>query len=86
MAAFLLPPLRSSLGEHSSSGLIVNQWLNQFCLVFPDQEYYNKGDYIIREGEEGNTFYIIANGKVICNTLSSVGNGRGCRVKSLRLH
>ncbi|KTG36437.1 hypothetical protein cypCar_00001268 [Cyprinus carpio] len=27
-------------------------------------EYYNKGDYIIREGEEGNTFYIIANGKI----------------------
>ncbi len=39
--------------------------------VFPDQEYYNKGDYIIREGEEGNTFYVIANGKVICNILSS---------------
>uniref|UniRef100_A0A8C1WN46 cGMP-dependent protein kinase n=1 Tax=Cyprinus carpio TaxID=7962 RepID=A0A8C1WN46_CYPCA len=38
--------------------------LNEFCLVFPDQEFYNKGDYIIREGEEGNTFYIIANGKI----------------------
>ncbi|NXU49657.1 KGP2 kinase, partial [Turnix velox] len=27
-------------------------------------EYYDKGDYIIREGEEGNTFFIIAKGKV----------------------
>lgn len=27
-------------------------------------EYYNKGDYVIREGEEGNTFFIIAKGKV----------------------
>ncbi|XP_009473045.1 PREDICTED: cGMP-dependent protein kinase 2 isoform X1 [Nipponia nippon] len=28
-------------------------------------EYYDKGDYVIREGEEGNTFFIIAKGKVI---------------------
>ncbi|XP_043552140.1 cGMP-dependent protein kinase 2 isoform X2 [Chiloscyllium plagiosum] len=27
-------------------------------------EYYDKGDYIIREGEEGSTFFILANGKV----------------------
>ncbi|NXL83185.1 KGP2 kinase, partial [Alectura lathami] len=27
-------------------------------------EYYGKGDYVIREGEEGNTFFIIAKGKV----------------------
>ncbi|KAL6465606.1 hypothetical protein MHYP_G00257390 [Metynnis hypsauchen] len=27
-------------------------------------EYYDKGDYVIREGEEGNTFYIIAKGKI----------------------
>ncbi|XP_048366087.1 cGMP-dependent protein kinase 2 isoform X1 [Sphaerodactylus townsendi] len=27
-------------------------------------EYYDKGDYVIREGEEGNTFFVIARGKV----------------------
>ncbi|MBN3301111.1 cGMP-dependent protein kinase 2 [Amia ocellicauda] len=27
-------------------------------------EYYDKGDYVIREGEEGSTFYVIAKGKV----------------------
>ncbi|MEE6460185.1 hypothetical protein FKM82_000878 [Ascaphus truei] len=27
-------------------------------------EYYEKGEYIIREGEEGSTFFIIARGKV----------------------
>ncbi|XP_069482666.1 cGMP-dependent protein kinase 2 isoform X2 [Ambystoma mexicanum] len=28
------------------------------------EEYYDKGDYIIRQGEEGNTFFIIARGQV----------------------
>lgn len=28
------------------------------------QEYYDKGEYVICEGEEGSTFYIIAQGKV----------------------
>ncbi|XP_043535155.1 cGMP-dependent protein kinase 2 isoform X3 [Chiloscyllium plagiosum] len=27
-------------------------------------DYYDQGDYIIREGEQGNTFFIIAKGKV----------------------
>ncbi|XP_078055421.1 cGMP-dependent protein kinase 2 [Mustelus asterias] len=27
-------------------------------------DYYDKGDYIIREGEQGNTFFVIAKGKV----------------------
>ncbi|XP_072289766.1 cGMP-dependent protein kinase 2-like [Eucyclogobius newberryi] len=29
-----------------------------------DVEFYNRGEFIIREGEEGSTFYIIAQGKV----------------------
>ncbi|XP_036383101.1 cGMP-dependent protein kinase 2 [Megalops cyprinoides] len=29
-----------------------------------EMEYYDKGDYVIREGEEGSTFYIIAKGKI----------------------
>ncbi|KAA0717300.1 cGMP-dependent protein kinase 2 [Triplophysa tibetana] len=48
-------------------------------------EYYNKEDYIIREGEEGNTFYIIANGKVICNILPSVCLGKAVEL-SCRHH
>lgn len=28
------------------------------------QDYFEKGEYIIREGEEGNTFFIIAKGEV----------------------
>ncbi|XP_010562700.1 PREDICTED: cGMP-dependent protein kinase 2 isoform X3 [Haliaeetus leucocephalus] len=34
-------------------------------------EYYDKGDYIIREGEEGNTFFIISKGKVIVTQSSA---------------
>lgn len=28
------------------------------------QDHFEKGEYIIREGEEGNTFFIIAKGEV----------------------
>ncbi len=28
------------------------------------QDYFEKGEHIIREGEEGNTFFIIAKGQV----------------------
>ncbi len=62
--------LGRSLREYDSTGLMVKSIAKWVLSVFP-QEYYNKGDYIIREGEEGNTFYVIANGKVICNILSS---------------
>lgn len=33
------------------------------CVSFL-QDYFEKGEYIIREGEDGNTFFIIAKGEV----------------------
>ncbi|XP_075607505.1 cGMP-dependent protein kinase 2 [Balearica regulorum gibbericeps] len=45
-------------------------------------EYYNKGDYVIREGEEGNTFFIIANGKVIV-TQSTAEHSQSHLIKTL---
>ncbi|KAI3363182.1 hypothetical protein L3Q82_011548, partial [Scortum barcoo] len=32
---------------------------------YNNRDYFEKGEYIIREGEEGNTFFIIAKGEVI---------------------
>lgn len=34
------------------------------AVLCPWQDYFDKGDYIIREGEEGDTFFIIAKGEV----------------------
>ncbi|XP_009645760.1 cGMP-dependent protein kinase 2 isoform X2 [Egretta garzetta] len=45
-------------------------------------EYYNKGDYVIREGEEGNTFFIIAKGKVIV-TQSTADHSQPQLIKNL---
>ncbi|NWQ77641.1 KGP2 kinase, partial [Columbina picui] len=45
-------------------------------------EYYNKGDYVIREGEEGNTFFIIAKGKVIV-TQSTADHSQPQVIKNL---
>ncbi|NXK93773.1 KGP2 kinase, partial [Formicarius rufipectus] len=45
-------------------------------------EYYNKGDYVIREGEEGNTFFIIAKGKVIV-TQSTADHSKPQLIKHL---
>ncbi|XP_010167670.1 cGMP-dependent protein kinase 2 isoform X2 [Antrostomus carolinensis] len=45
-------------------------------------EYYDKGDYIIREGEEGNTFFIIAKGKVIV-TQSTADHSQPQVIKNL---
>ncbi|XP_041645913.1 cGMP-dependent protein kinase 2 [Cheilinus undulatus] len=43
---------------------------------------YEKGEYIIREGEEGNTFFIIANGEVIV-TQSTEGFAEPQEIKTL---
>ncbi|XP_042652394.1 cGMP-dependent protein kinase 2 isoform X1 [Tyto alba] len=45
-------------------------------------EYYDKGDYVIREGEEGNTFFIIAKGKVIV-TQSTADDSQPQLIKNL---
>ncbi|XP_049592051.1 cGMP-dependent protein kinase 2 isoform X2 [Syngnathus scovelli] len=45
-------------------------------------DYFQKGDYIIREGEEGNTFFIIAKGQVIV-TQSTEGFAEPQQIKTL---
>ncbi|EGW13917.1 cGMP-dependent protein kinase 2 [Cricetulus griseus] len=46
-------------------------------------EYYDKGDYIIREGEEGSTFFILAKGKVKV-TQSTEGHEQPQLIKTLQ--
>ncbi|KAB0343400.1 hypothetical protein FD755_022842 [Muntiacus reevesi] len=46
-------------------------------------EYYDKGDYIIREGEEGSTFFILAKGKVKV-TQSTEGHDQPQLIKTLQ--
>ncbi|XP_051897493.1 cGMP-dependent protein kinase 2 [Pristis pectinata] len=46
-------------------------------------DYYDKGDYIIREGEQGSTFFIIAKGKVRV-TQSREGGEEPQEIKKLR--
>ncbi|KAM4591087.1 cGMP-dependent protein kinase 2 isoform 6-T6 [Odontesthes bonariensis] len=45
-------------------------------------DYFEKGEYIIREGEEGNTFFIIAKGEVIV-TQSTEGFAEPQEIKTL---
>ncbi|KAK1791111.1 hypothetical protein P4O66_002144 [Electrophorus voltai] len=45
-------------------------------------DYFNKGEYIIREGEEGNTFFIIAKGEVLV-TQSTEGYSEPQEIKIL---
>ncbi|KAG8515235.1 cGMP-dependent protein kinase 2 [Galemys pyrenaicus] len=46
-------------------------------------EYYDKGDFIIREGEEGSTFFILAKGKVKV-TQSTEGHDQPQLIKTLQ--
>ncbi|KAM5338014.1 cGMP-dependent protein kinase 2 isoform 1-T2 [Glossophaga mutica] len=46
-------------------------------------EYYDKGDYIIREGEEGSTFFILAKGMVKV-TQSTEGHDQPQLIKTLQ--
>ncbi|KAJ7407638.1 hypothetical protein WISP_125475 [Willisornis vidua] len=50
--------------------------------ILKSGEYYDKGDYVIREGEEGNTFFIIAKGKVIV-TQSTADHSKPQLIKNL---
>uniref|UniRef100_A0A8C7F8L4 cGMP-dependent protein kinase n=1 Tax=Oncorhynchus kisutch TaxID=8019 RepID=A0A8C7F8L4_ONCKI len=45
-------------------------------------DYFDKGEYIIREGEEGNTFFIIAKGEV-CVTQTTEGCTEPQEIKTL---
>ncbi|XP_076831412.1 cGMP-dependent protein kinase 2 isoform X2 [Brachyhypopomus gauderio] len=45
-------------------------------------DYFDKGEYIIREGEEGNTFFIIAKGEVLV-TQSTEGCSEPQEIKTL---
>ncbi|KAM9727998.1 cGMP-dependent protein kinase 2 [Menidia menidia] len=45
-------------------------------------DYFEKGEYIIREGEEGNTFFIIAKGEVVV-TQSTEGFVKPQEIKTL---
>ncbi|XP_029496623.1 cGMP-dependent protein kinase 2-like [Oncorhynchus nerka] len=45
-------------------------------------DYFDKGEYIIREGEEGNTFFIIAKGEV-CVTQTTEGCTEPWEIKTL---
>lgn len=50
------------------------QPIYSFLSLPSQQEYYDKGDYIIREGEEGSTFFILAKGKVNLNCILLLTN------------
>ncbi|GAB0189192.1 cGMP-dependent protein kinase 2 [Grus japonensis] len=63
-----------------ASMLLLLGLLNMFQVLF--REYYDKGDYVIREGEEGNTFFIIAKGKVIV-TQSTADHSQPQLIKNL---
>ncbi|RXN24782.1 cGMP-dependent kinase 2-like protein [Labeo rohita] len=43
-------------------------------------EYFDKGEYIIREGEEGNTFFIIAKGEVCLTPLTTGEDVRSANI------
>ncbi|XP_028325238.1 cGMP-dependent protein kinase 2 [Gouania willdenowi] len=49
-----------------------------------EEDYFEKGEYIIREGEEGNTFFIIAKGEVVV-TQSTDGFTEPQQIKTLRV-
>uniref|UniRef100_A0A3Q3D1R2 cGMP-dependent protein kinase n=1 Tax=Hippocampus comes TaxID=109280 RepID=A0A3Q3D1R2_HIPCM len=55
--------------------------LGQICVSFL-QDYFEKGEYIIREGEDGNTFFIIAKGEVIV-TKTTEGFAEPQQIKTL---
>ena len=38
------------------------------------EEEFKRGDYVIREGEEGDTFYIVLEGQAIATKVMKPGN------------
>ena len=37
------------------------------------EEWYNEGDFVIREGEDGNTFYLVMSGEAIATKTMELG-------------
>jgi cAMP-dependent protein kinase regulator len=37
------------------------------------EEWYNEGDFVIREGEDGNTFYLVMSGEAVATKTMELG-------------
>ena len=44
---------------------------------FSFQDFFHEGEYIIREGATGDTFFIINKGEVSTHTVKTVNSGKG---------
>uniref|UniRef100_A0A8C1PDB1 cGMP-dependent protein kinase n=1 Tax=Cyprinus carpio TaxID=7962 RepID=A0A8C1PDB1_CYPCA len=57
--------MRSTQARHEEYFSFLRRYIHVTNICACLSEYFDKGEYIIREGEEGNTFFIIAKGEVL---------------------